>query len=43
MNGTPADIDLGLRQAQAGSRTAFAQIIEAHQSMVFSLLLHILG
>ena len=43
MNATPAEIDLELRQAQAGSRTAFAKIIEAHQSMVFSLLLHILG
>jgi RNA polymerase sigma-70 factor, ECF subfamily len=43
MNGTPAEIDLGLKEAQAGSRSAFARLVEGHQSMVYSLLLHILN
>jgi len=32
-----------LRQAQTGSRAAFAGLIESHQGMVFSLLVHMVG
>lgn len=39
----PHPSDELLRQAQSGSRAAFAQLIELHQGMVYSLLLHVLN
>ena len=39
----PYTSDELLTQARAGSRSAFSQLIEIHQSMVFSLLLHVVN
>lgn len=43
MREEPAQIEDTLRAAQQGSRGAFADLVESHQSMVYSLLVHMLG
>lgn len=43
MQAGPHPSDAILRQAQAGDRRAFCELIELHQGMVYSLLLHVLN
>ena len=43
MQAGPNSIDETLRLAQTGNRAAFSELIETHQAMVYSLLLHVVS